>query len=193
MRTCWSTSWACCKTPTWRWGSVTLQGGSWPSLPPDQKPGPWATSSSAPYWSSWYVCWSSRQSNSCSAPLNRDFLSWQHTSILTWTQIEREMVSYRWDRCTHEHKFSPVSINSVVGTTIQEPNQANKISEVLTRNISSCWHFRSFHPFCPLLQTHQPSGVQLWAVWAIHLVCRQNSKTHWRLWWRTAVTGCLTD
>ncbi|XP_028283493.1 protein zyg-11 homolog [Parambassis ranga] len=51
-----------------------------------------------------------------------------HDSIMTWTQLEREMVSYR-----------------------------------------------SFRPFCPLLQTCQPSGVQLWAVWAIHLVCSQNT------------------
>ncbi|KAM4727721.1 protein zyg-11 homolog isoform 2-T2 [Anableps anableps] len=35
--------------------------------------------------------------------------------------------------------------------------------------------YRSFRPFCPLLQTCQPSGVQLWAVWAIHLVCSQNT------------------
>ncbi|XP_054889766.1 protein zyg-11 homolog isoform X2 [Poeciliopsis prolifica] len=35
--------------------------------------------------------------------------------------------------------------------------------------------YRSFRPFCPLLQTCQPPGVQLWAVWAIHLVCRQNA------------------
>uniref|UniRef100_A0A3P9N8Y9 Protein zyg-11 homolog n=1 Tax=Poecilia reticulata TaxID=8081 RepID=A0A3P9N8Y9_POERE len=35
--------------------------------------------------------------------------------------------------------------------------------------------YRSFRPFCSLLQTYQPSGVQLWAVWAIHLVCRQNA------------------
>ncbi|XP_038124608.1 protein zyg-11 homolog isoform X2 [Cyprinodon tularosa] len=35
--------------------------------------------------------------------------------------------------------------------------------------------YRSFHPFCPLLQPCQPSGVQLWAVWAIHLVCSQNT------------------
>ncbi|XP_039878318.1 protein zyg-11 homolog isoform X3 [Simochromis diagramma] len=52
----------------------------------------------------------------------------QHDSIMTWTHLEREMVSYR-----------------------------------------------SFHPFCPLLQTCQPAGVQLWAVWAIHLVCTQNT------------------
>uniref|UniRef100_A0A3Q2PLJ0 Protein zyg-11 homolog n=1 Tax=Fundulus heteroclitus TaxID=8078 RepID=A0A3Q2PLJ0_FUNHE len=35
--------------------------------------------------------------------------------------------------------------------------------------------YRSFRPFYPLLQTCQPSGVQLWAVWAIHLVCSQNT------------------
>ncbi|MEQ2264812.1 hypothetical protein XENORESO_019938, partial [Xenotaenia resolanae] len=35
--------------------------------------------------------------------------------------------------------------------------------------------YRSFRPFCPLLQTCQPSGVQLWAVWAIQLVCSQNT------------------
>lgn len=51
-----------------------------------------------------------------------------HASVITWPQLEREMVSYR-----------------------------------------------SFRPFCPLLQTSQPSGVQLWAVWAIHLVCSQNT------------------
>ncbi|KAL3054693.1 hypothetical protein OYC64_017599 [Pagothenia borchgrevinki] len=55
-----------------------------------------------------------------------------HESIMTWNQLEREMVSYR-----------------------------------------------SFRPFCPLLQTWQPSGVQLWAVWAIHLVCGQNT-SHYR-------------
>ncbi|XP_072219709.1 protein zyg-11 homolog [Leuresthes tenuis] len=51
-----------------------------------------------------------------------------HESIMTWTHLEREMVSYR-----------------------------------------------SFRPFCPLIQTSQPLGVQLWAVWAIHLVCSQNT------------------
>lgn len=51
-----------------------------------------------------------------------------HSSIMTWTHLEREMVSYR-----------------------------------------------SFQPFCPLLQTGQPPGVQLWAVWAIHLVCSQKT------------------
>ncbi|XP_056149242.1 protein zyg-11 homolog isoform X2 [Lampris incognitus] len=38
--------------------------------------------------------------------------------------------------------------------------------------------YRSFRPFIPLLQTSQPSGVQLWAAWAIHLVCSQNT-THY--------------
>ncbi|XP_046882916.1 protein zyg-11 homolog isoform X3 [Hypomesus transpacificus] len=35
--------------------------------------------------------------------------------------------------------------------------------------------YRSFHPFLSLLQTSQPSGVQLWAVWAMRLVCSQNA------------------
>ncbi|XP_035798279.1 protein zyg-11 homolog [Amphiprion ocellaris] len=60
--------------------------------------------------------------------LRTTILEQLHDSIMTWTQLEREMVSYR-----------------------------------------------SFHPFCPLLQPCQPSGVQLWAVWAIHLVCSQNT------------------
>lgn len=60
--------------------------------------------------------------------LRTTILKQLHDSIITWTQLEREMVSYR-----------------------------------------------SFRPFCPLLQTRQPSGVQLWAVWAIHLVCSQNT------------------
>ncbi|XP_075876877.1 protein zyg-11 homolog isoform X2 [Nelusetta ayraudi] len=64
-----------------------------------------------------------------------------HASILTWTPIAREMVSYR-----------------------------------------------SFHPFCPLLQTSQPSGVQLWAVWAIHLVCSQNTPHYSRLLQTEGVT-----
>ncbi|XP_019961544.2 protein zyg-11 homolog isoform X1 [Paralichthys olivaceus] len=64
--------------------------------------------------------------------LRATILKHLHISIMTWTQLEREMVSYR-----------------------------------------------SFHPFCPLLQTCQPSGVQLWAVWAIHLVCSQNT-SHYR-------------
>ncbi|KAM6918342.1 protein zyg-11 homolog [Xenentodon cancila] len=57
-----------------------------------------------------------------------------HESVITWTHLEREMVTYR-----------------------------------------------SFRPFCPLLQTCQPSGVQLWAVWAIHLVCSQNTSHYSRM------------
>uniref|UniRef100_A0A674B9D3 Protein zyg-11 homolog n=1 Tax=Salmo trutta TaxID=8032 RepID=A0A674B9D3_SALTR len=34
--------------------------------------------------------------------------------------------------------------------------------------------YRSFRPFFSLLQTSQPAGVQLWAVWAMRLVCTQN-------------------
>uniref|UniRef100_A0A8C7JAC6 Protein zyg-11 homolog n=1 Tax=Oncorhynchus kisutch TaxID=8019 RepID=A0A8C7JAC6_ONCKI len=36
--------------------------------------------------------------------------------------------------------------------------------------------YRSFRPFFSLLQTSQPAGVQLWAVWAMHLVCTQNGE-----------------
>ncbi|KAK7944782.1 hypothetical protein WMY93_000510 [Mugilogobius chulae] len=64
--------------------------------------------------------------------LRGTILTQLHSSIMTWTHLEREMVSYR-----------------------------------------------SFQPFCPLLQTSQPPGVQLWAVWAIHLVCNQNTSHYW--------------
>ncbi|XP_049454560.1 protein zyg-11 homolog isoform X1 [Epinephelus fuscoguttatus] len=67
-----------------------------------------------------------------------------HASIMTWTQLEREMVSYR-----------------------------------------------SFRPFCPLLQTWQPSGVQLWAVWAIHLVCSQNTSHYSSMMENEGVTELL--
>ncbi|XP_054452174.1 protein zyg-11 homolog [Anoplopoma fimbria] len=67
-----------------------------------------------------------------------------HASIMTWTQLEREMVSYR-----------------------------------------------SFRPFCPLLQTWQPSGVQLWAVWAIHLVCIQNTSHYSSMMEKDGVTELL--
>ncbi|XP_061588931.1 protein zyg-11 homolog [Cololabis saira] len=60
--------------------------------------------------------------------LRSTILTQLHETIITWTHLEREMVSYR-----------------------------------------------SFRPFRPLLQTGQPSGVQLWAVWAIHLLCSQNT------------------
>lgn len=67
-----------------------------------------------------------------------------HSSIMTWSHLEREMVSYR-----------------------------------------------SFHPFCPLLQTSQPSGVQLWAVWAIHLVSSQNTAHYCRMLEMEGVTELL--
>ncbi|KAM7378957.1 hypothetical protein PAMP_004542 [Pampus punctatissimus] len=72
------------------------------------------------------------------------FITLQHASIVTWTHLEREMVSYR-----------------------------------------------SFRPFCPLLQTHQPSGVQLWAVWAIHLVCSQNTSHYSSMLEEEGVTELL--
>ncbi|XP_041658329.1 protein zyg-11 homolog [Cheilinus undulatus] len=67
-----------------------------------------------------------------------------HASIMTWTQLEREMVSYR-----------------------------------------------SFSPFFRLLQTGQPSGVQLWAVWAIHLVCSQNTSHYSSMLEQEGVTELL--
>nr|XP_020474055.1 protein zyg-11 homolog isoform X2 [Monopterus albus] len=67
-----------------------------------------------------------------------------HASIMTWSQLEREMVFYR-----------------------------------------------SFRPFCPLLKTCQPSGVQLWAVWAIHLVCSQNTSHHSSMLEKEGVTELL--
>ncbi|XP_057714292.1 protein zyg-11 homolog isoform X2 [Corythoichthys intestinalis] len=42
--------------------------------------------------------------------------------------------------------------------------------------------YRSLRPFCHLLQTSQPTGVQLWAVWAIHFVLTQNTSHYsWML------------
>ncbi|XP_038574474.1 protein zyg-11 homolog isoform X2 [Micropterus salmoides] len=76
--------------------------------------------------------------------LHSTILKQLHESIITWTQLEREMVSYR-----------------------------------------------SFRPFCPLLQTNQPSGVQLWAVWAIQLVCSQNTSLYSSLLEKEGVTELL--
>ncbi|XP_068196859.1 protein zyg-11 homolog [Antennarius striatus] len=76
--------------------------------------------------------------------LRSTILKQLHASIITWTQLETEMVSYR-----------------------------------------------SFHPFCPLLQTSQPPGVQLWAVWAIHLVCSQDTSHYSRMLEREGVTELL--
>ncbi|XP_053185366.1 protein zyg-11 homolog isoform X3 [Scomber japonicus] len=76
--------------------------------------------------------------------LRTTILNQLHASIVTWTQLEREMVSYR-----------------------------------------------SFRPFCPLLQTCQPSGVQMWAVWAIHLVCSQNTSNYSNMLEQEGVTELL--
>ncbi|XP_034743977.1 protein zyg-11 homolog [Etheostoma cragini] len=76
--------------------------------------------------------------------LRSTILKQLHASIMTWTQLEREMVSYR-----------------------------------------------SFRPFCPLLQTLQPSGVQLWAVWAIHLVCSQNTSHYSSMMEKEGLTELL--
>uniref|UniRef100_A0A3P8RMT1 Zyg-11 family member, cell cycle regulator, like n=1 Tax=Amphiprion percula TaxID=161767 RepID=A0A3P8RMT1_AMPPE len=76
--------------------------------------------------------------------LRTTILEQLHDSIMTWTQLEREMVSYR-----------------------------------------------SFRPFCPLLQPCQPSGVQLWAVWAIHLVCSQNTSHYSSMLEREGLTELL--
>uniref|UniRef100_UPI003AADFACC protein zyg-11 homolog n=1 Tax=Centroberyx gerrardi TaxID=166262 RepID=UPI003AADFACC len=77
--------------------------------------------------------------------LRNTILEQLHTSIMTWTQPEREMVSYR-----------------------------------------------SFRPFCPLLQTSQPSGVQLWAAWAVHLVCSQNTTHYSSMLQKEGVIDLLT-
>ncbi|KAM9719608.1 protein zyg-11 homolog isoform 2-T2 [Menidia menidia] len=76
--------------------------------------------------------------------LRATILKQLHESIMAWTHLEREMVSYR-----------------------------------------------SFRPFCPLIQTCQPSGVQLWAVWAIHLVCTQNTSHYGGMLEREGLTERL--
>ncbi|KAM6919995.1 protein zyg-11 homolog [Lycodopsis pacificus] len=76
--------------------------------------------------------------------LRSTILKQLHASIMTWTQLEKEMVSYR-----------------------------------------------SFRPFCALLQTWQSSGVQLWAVWAIHLVCIQNASHYSSMMEKDGVTELL--
>nr|XP_046177957.1 protein zyg-11 homolog isoform X2 [Oncorhynchus gorbuscha] len=82
--------------------------------------------------------------------LRQTILEQLHAAILTWALPEREMVSYRVGKsCTTE--LSAASLP----WTMTVP-------------------FWSFRPFFSLLQTSQPAGVQLWAVWAMHLVCTQN-------------------
>ncbi|XP_065133113.1 protein zyg-11 homolog [Paramisgurnus dabryanus] len=65
---------------------------------------------------------------SLDAELHSTVLDELHSSVLTWSFPQREMVSYR-----------------------------------------------TFQPFYHLLQVSQYPGVQLWALWAIHLVCSQNA------------------
>ncbi|XP_061694401.1 protein zyg-11 homolog isoform X3 [Syngnathoides biaculeatus] len=43
-----------------------------------------------------------------------------------------------------------------------------------TRLEKEVFCYRSFRPFCRLLRTCQPPGVQLWAAWAVHFVVSQN-------------------
>ncbi|XP_034558691.1 protein zyg-11 homolog [Notolabrus celidotus] len=76
--------------------------------------------------------------------LRSTILEQLHASIMTWSHLEREMVSYR-----------------------------------------------SFRPFLGLLQTCQPSGVQLWAVWAINLVCSQNTSHYSSMLEQEGVTELL--
>uniref|UniRef100_A0A8C5CXQ4 Protein zyg-11 homolog n=1 Tax=Gadus morhua TaxID=8049 RepID=A0A8C5CXQ4_GADMO len=52
--------------------------------------------------------------------------------------------------------------------------------------------YRCFTPFLPLLRTSQPAGVQLWAAWALHLVCSHNGMPCCGgLFWRTLGRGSL--
>nr|XP_057924821.1 protein zyg-11 homolog [Doryrhamphus excisus] len=51
--------------------------------------------------------------------------------------------------------------------------------------------YRSFRPFCCLLQTYQPTGVQLWAVWAIHFVSTLNTSHYSCILEREGVTELL--
>uniref|UniRef100_A0A668A907 Zyg-11 family member, cell cycle regulator, like n=2 Tax=Myripristis murdjan TaxID=586833 RepID=A0A668A907_9TELE len=68
------------------------------------------------------------------------------------------------------------TLDDELRTTILEQLHASIMT--WTRPEREMVSYRSFRPFCPLLQTSQPSGVQLWAAWAIHLVCSQNT-THY--------------
>ncbi|XP_037132213.1 protein zyg-11 homolog isoform X2 [Syngnathus acus] len=51
--------------------------------------------------------------------------------------------------------------------------------------------YRSLRPFCHLLGTCQPTGVQLWAVWAIHFVTTQNALHYGWMLEREGVTERL--
>ncbi|XP_041847427.1 protein zyg-11 homolog isoform X2 [Melanotaenia boesemani] len=61
--------------------------------------------------------------------------------------------------------------DDLLTTVLKQLHESIKTWTHLEREMVS---YRSFRPFCPLLQPRQASGVQLWAVWAIHLVCSQN-------------------
>ncbi|KAM3866052.1 protein zyg-11 homolog [Diretmus argenteus] len=70
------------------------------------------------------------------------------------------------------------TLDEELRTTVLEQLHASVMT--WTRPERDMVSYRSFRPFCPLLQTSQPAGVQLWAAWAIHLVCSQNT-THYSL------------
>ncbi|KAM8839028.1 protein zyg-11 homolog isoform 1-T1 [Synchiropus picturatus] len=63
-------------------------------------------------------------------------------------------------------------------TTLRQLHASIKTWTHLDREMVS---YRSFRPFRPLLQTCQPCGVQLWAVWAIQLVCKQDTSHYSRI------------
>lgn len=133
------------------------------------------TSSSVPSWNSWCVCLCGFfEADSDSGPhLRFVFLSFQHAAILTWTQIGREIVSYRWEMSRKQSEGGSFCRHTQAST--------HKTLFIIYKSqcpASLCWHFRSFHPFCPPLRSSQPPRLQLWAVWAIHLVCSHNSKSN---------------
>ncbi|CAL8280831.1 unnamed protein product [Lota lota] len=53
--------------------------------------------------------------------------------------------------------------------------------------------YRCFTPFLPLLQTSQPAGVQLWATWAVHLVCSHNAPHYSSMLQQEGVVELLED
>uniref|UniRef100_A0A3Q0S3R2 Zyg-11 family member, cell cycle regulator, like n=1 Tax=Amphilophus citrinellus TaxID=61819 RepID=A0A3Q0S3R2_AMPCI len=54
----------------------------------------------------------------------------------------------------------------------------DELRSTVLKQLSAQFNIRceSFRPFCPLLQPCQPTGVQLWAVWAIHLMISNRPK-----------------
>ncbi|KAM9789851.1 protein zyg-11 homolog [Neosynchiropus ocellatus] len=63
-------------------------------------------------------------------------------------------------------------------TTLRQLHASIKTWTHLDREMVS---YRSFRPFRPLLLTCQPCGVQFWAVWAIQLVCTQDTSHYSRI------------